>query len=82
MLIQHNRIANTKKVNNLKTQINTLNVKQIDELKAEIDALKKAHPPVVMIRRKAAGNGNPVDYFDKNFAEYQEGFSANGEFIL
>ena len=23
---------------------------------------------------------NPTDYFDKTFAEYQEGFSANGEF--
>ena len=23
---------------------------------------------------------NPTDYFDKTFAEYQEGFEANGEF--
>ena len=23
---------------------------------------------------------NPRDYFDKTFAEYQEGFEANGEF--
>ena len=23
---------------------------------------------------------NPTDYFDKTFAEYQEGFSANGKF--
>ena len=30
-----------------------------------------------MVRRKQSGN--PVDFFDKTFAEYQEGFSANGE---
>ena len=58
-------------------------MKDIDELKAEIATLKEHHPPpVVMIRRKAAGSGNPVDYFEKNFSEYQEGFSANGEFII
>ena len=31
-----------------------------------------------MLVRKQAGN--PYDYFDKTFAEYQRGFSANGEF--
>ena len=30
-----------------------------------------------MVRRKQSGNA--VDYFDKTFAEYQEGFSANGD---
>ena len=30
-----------------------------------------------MVRRQPSGN--PVDYFDKTFAEYQEGFSANGD---
>ena len=71
---------------------------ETDELKAEIEALKKTTTPptitppattspstktpnVVMVRRKAAGNGNPVNYFDKTFAEYKEGFSANGESI-
>ena len=29
----------------------------------------------VLVRKEA---GNPADYFDKTFAEYQEGFSANG----
>ena len=33
---------------------------------------------VVMLVRKQCEN--PTDYFDKTFAEYQEGFSANGEF--
>ena len=31
---------------------------------------------VKMLVRKEVGN--PADYFDKTFAEYQEGFSANG----
>ena len=31
-----------------------------------------------MLVRKQAGN--PHDYFDKTFAEYKRGFSANGEF--
>ena len=30
-----------------------------------------------MVRRKQSGN--PVDFFDKTFAEYQEGFSAYGD---
>merc|ERR1719295_2195390 len=30
----------------------------------------------VLVRKEV---GNPIDYFDKTFAEYQEGFSANGE---
>ena len=30
-----------------------------------------------MVRRKQSGN--PEDFFDKTFAEYQEGFSANGD---
>ena len=34
--------------------------------------------PVVMLARKQVGN--PSDFFDKSFSEYQEGFSANGEF--
>ena len=33
---------------------------------------------VVMLVRKQCEN--PTDYFDKTFAEYQDGFSANGEF--
>ena len=35
-------------------------------------------PPVpvkVLVRKEV---GNPADYFDKTFAEYQKGFSANG----
>ena len=35
------------------------------------------HPlPVKVLVRKDVGN--PADYFDKTFADYKEGFSANG----
>ena len=35
------------------------------------------HPlPVKVLVRKEVGN--PANYFDKTFAEYQKGFSANG----
>ena len=30
----------------------------------------------MLVRKEGADN--PVKYFDKTFAEYQEGFSANG----
>ena len=56
--------------------------KQINELRTEIEELKNPHftgIKHVMLRRKEAGN--PVDYFEKTFAEYQQGFEANGEFI-
>ena len=33
-------------------------------------------PLSMMVRKREAGN--PADYFDKTFAEYQEGFAANG----
>ena len=44
----------------------------IDQLRKEIDT----HHPIKMLVRKVVGN--PADYFDKTFAEYQAGFSANG----
>ena len=33
-------------------------------------------PPIKVLVRKEVGN--PADYFDKTFAQYKEGFSANG----
>ena len=45
----------------------------IDQMKKEIDT---HHGPVKVLVRKEVGN--PADYFDKTFAEYQAGFSANG----
>ena len=65
--IHFNRHHNTMLINKLTTEIKTL----------------KAHHntpsgPVVMLCRKEVGN--PVDFFDKTFAEYQKGFEANGEF--
>ena len=52
------------------------NTKRIVELKAD-----QPEASVVMVRRKVAGNGNPAGFFDKNFTEYQQGFSLNGEFL-
>ena len=46
--------------------------KEIDQLKKEIDT---HHPVKVLVRKEV---GNPADYFDKTYAEYQAGFSANG----
>ena len=70
---------NSKKISYLKTEIETQNSNQMDELKTEIELLKIRQGPIVMIRRKEVGN--PVDYFDKTFAEYQQGFEANGEIL-
>ena len=51
----------------------------IDQLKKEIDIHHPPPPPSVkMLVRKQVDN--PADYFDKTYAEYQEGFSANGLF--
>ena len=33
---------------------------------------------VLMLKRKEAEN--PIDYFDKNFTEYKEGFKSNGKY--
>ena len=52
------------------------NANMIVELKANQPAAS-----LVMVRRRAAGNGNPANFFDKNFTEYQQGFSLNGEFL-
>merc|ERR1712012_694028 len=73
---------NNKQIDQLRTEI--------DDIKAETSPLlqlsaKNSHLieqlrfvlPVVMLVRKQCEN--PTDYFDKTFAEYQEGFSANGE---
>jgi len=47
--------------------------KLIEQLRIDLKPLL----PVAMVVHKQAGN--PHDYFDKTFAEYQRGFSANGE---
>ena len=52
------------------------NAKRIVELKLDQPAAS-----LVMVRRRIAGTGNPVDFFDKSFAEYKQGFSLNGEFL-
>ena len=104
MLMKHNDAALTKKIDELKTEIETLKANQksetsetlgsaeISQIKTEIEAdfskeisdmrtefeTMIAHAGhVVMLRRKEVGN--PVDFFQKTFAEYQAGFEAKGE---
>ena len=103
MLMKHNDAALTRKIDELKTEMETLkanqksetetlgsaeisqvkteieadNSKMILELRTELETLIAQAGPVVMVRRKEVGN--PVDFFDKTFAEYQAGFEANGE---
>ena len=36
--------------------------------------------PVVILSRKEVGN--PIDYFDKSFAEYKAGFKSRGKYLL
>jgi len=56
----------------------------IDQMRKEIDTRHPPPPPSppppgqvqVLVRKEV---GNPADYFDKTYAEYQAGFSANGE---
>ena len=39
--------------------------------------LSGSGPVVVLLRRKQVGN--PLDYFDKDFADYKSGFQSRGE---
>ena len=61
------------KMDEIKTEIS----KEISEVRTELETVIAHTGPVVMLRRKEVGN--PVDFFDKTFAEYQAGFEANGE---
>ena len=66
-------VANTMMIDEVKTEIS----KEINEVRTELETLIAHDGPVVIIRRKEVGN--PIDFFDKTFAEYQAGFEANGE---
>ena len=78
--IHFNRHHNTMLINKLATEIETLKVHQNTPVavSSHLGVTLSGSDPVVMLRRKEAGN--PVDFFDKTFAEYQKGFEANGEF--
>jgi len=65
---------NSEKISELRTEMETQIANQMDEMKKEIE---KHHTRIVMLRRKEVGN--PVDFFEKTFSEYQAGFEANGE---
>ena len=84
MLMKHNDAALTKKIDELTAEMETLKTeieadisKEISDMRTEFETLRAQTGPVVMIQRKEAGN--PVDFFDKTFAEYQAGFEAKGE---
>ena len=55
------------------------NAKRIVELKA--DHYQPDAASLVLVRRRTARAGNPADFFDKIFTEYQQGFSLNGELL-
>ena len=61
------------KMDEIKTEIS----KEISEVRTELETMVAHAGPVVMLRRKEVGN--PVDFFQKTFAEYQAGFEAKGE---
>ena len=71
--IHFNRLENRMLIDQLK--------KEIDQMRKEIDTHHPTPPPPppgqvqVLVRKEV---GNPADYFDKTYAEYQAGFSANG----
>merc|ERR1712012_376037 len=92
LMVQHNtkqidklRIQNqhnNKQIDQLRTEIDDIKgeTSPLRQLIAEnpylIEQLKFVLPVVMLVRKQCE---NPTDYFDKTFAEYQEGFSANGE---
>ena len=53
----------------------------INDLKKQIEAHHPPPPPpvpgqvLVLVRKEVS---NPADYFDKTFAEYEEGFESKG----
>ena len=65
--------SDTEKIDEMKTEIS----KEISEVRTELETMVAHAGPVVMLRRKEVGN--PVDFFQKTFAEYQAGFEAKGE---
>jgi len=92
LLVQHNnkqidklRIQNQNngnQIDQLRTDIENMKAvtSPLRQVMADnphlIDMLRSLKPVVMLVRKQCE---NPTDYFDKTFAEYQEGFSANGE---
>jgi len=76
---------NNKQIDQLRTEIDKIKAETspFRQLMAEnpylIEQLRSLLPVVMLVRKQCE---NPTDYFDKTFAEYQEGFSANGEFWI
>ena len=65
-------VVNTENIDGMRTEIS----KEISEVRTELETMIAHTGPVVMLRRKEVGN--PIDFFDKTFADYKAGFEANG----
>ena len=73
ILIEHN----TKLINQLRTEMEAVKAIQGQSTKTYYQISLSLSPgaQVILVRKEV---GNPAEYFDKTFAEYQKGFSANG----
>merc|ERR1712110_186423 len=63
---------NTKLIDQLRTEMDTVKATQ-PSTQLEVESVQPQGAQVILVRKEA---GNPVDYFDKTFAEYQAGFEA------
>ena len=82
--IHFNRHQNSLLINDLKKQIEAHHHLPPNPTPVPTSAPPFPPPPpppslpgqvLVLVRKEV---GNPVDYFEKTFAEYKEGFSSNG----
>ena len=80
--IHFNRHHNTMLVNQLRTEIESHHPPSRKTSSSpslgSTPSSSPSHDHVILTRKNSAGN--PTDYFDKTFAEYKEGFAANGKF--
>ena len=70
LLIEHN----TKLINQLRMEMDTVKPTQ-PSTQLEVEPVQPQGAQVILVRKEA---DNPVNYFDKTYQEYQDGFSANG----
>ena len=55
--------------------MDTIKVTRQTSTQLGVESVQPQGAQVILVRKEA---GNPVDYFDKTYAEYQAGFEANG----
>ena len=51
--------------------------KIVTQIEISTQRLHRPGEVAILVRKRG---GNPVDYFDKTFAEYEEGFESKGTF--